>query len=87
MPIIAVELTDSGDGESRLQCRVHVSPSGIYVSFDGYGENQATEGQGQPVGIELYHGVPRVLLYLDINSEEPEIIPLHGAKEDRRRVE
>ena len=57
----------------------------ICIGVEGYGEKNAHPGNGTPIIIEVYRGTLRVIVFGDINSEEPtEIISLDGARESKR---
>jgi len=44
------------------------------------------DGQGSPVYIEFRHGIPTVIIWDDINNEEPShVISLKDAAESTRR--
>lgn len=73
------------DRAARQPIRVAGSASGVTVFAEGYGQRASAEGHGPPVFLELYGGELRLLVWADINSEEPtHIIPLGGAREARR---
>jgi hypothetical protein len=58
----------------------------VVIGADGYGEKNGTPDSGGPVVIELYEGQLRVIVWGDINSEDPtHIIPLDGALETARK--
>ncbi len=74
------------DHDGKLPIRLAVSPNGVSLIAEGYGDSGSAEGHGTPVFIELYKGELRVLVWSDINKEDPtHIIPLGGAQEDRRQ--
>ncbi len=51
----------------------------------GFGEACAEDGYGVPVFLELYEGELRLIVWGDINQQDPtHIICLDGAREDRR---
>jgi hypothetical protein len=56
----------------------------IWIRPEGYGEKCAVDGEGRPVGIEIWHGKLRLIVFDDINSEEPQIISLEKARETNR---
>lgn len=57
----------------------------ILLAFDGYGDHASQEGYGHPVCIEVYQGKLRILVWDDINQEDPtHIISLEGARESAR---
>lgn len=58
----------------------------LQIGFDDYGERTAEPGRGTPVVIEFRNKIPYVLVFADINSEDPtHIISLAGAAEDKRK--
>lgn len=79
-------LMDADTGhDGRLSIRLVGSPHGIGVYPEGHGDHTSDEGQGTPVFLELFRGELRVIIWGDINREEPtHIIPLSAAREDRR---
>ena len=67
--------------------RIHIESTvqGILIRPEGYGEKTAEKGQGSPILIEQYKGNLRVMIWGDINKEEPtHIIELDKAKEANR---
>ena len=60
-----------GDDRPMLDGKIKIGPSGIEIGFEGYGEATAAIGQGFPIYIELVGSQPRVLVWSDINQEDP----------------
>lgn len=61
----------------RVDCRT----SGINICPTGYGDFTSEPGLGAPIFLELYQGELRLLVWSDIQSEEPtHIITLEGAR-------
>ena len=58
----------------------------IWIQPEGYGEKCALDGQGWPVGIEIWQGRLRLIAFEDINEEEPQIIDLENARETARML-
>lgn len=74
------------DFDGRLPIRLAASPNGVSLYAEGHGNCGSAEGHGTPVFIELYRGELRLVVWSDINKEDPTyIIPLGGAREDRRQ--
>ncbi|MBX7102592.1 MAG: hypothetical protein K1X57_00825 [Gemmataceae bacterium] len=70
------------DYSTKLPIRISISPNGVAVFAEGYGDGGSVEGYGTPVFLELYRGELRAIIWADINSEDPtHIIPLNGARE------
>jgi len=73
------------DHDGKLPIRFAVSPNGVSLYAEGHGDCGSAEGHGTPVFIELYKGELRVLVWADINREDPtHTISLAGARSDRR---
>ena len=56
----------------------------IWIQPEGYGEKCAMDGKGFPIGIEIWQGRLRLIVFDDINEENPKIIDLEKAKETAR---
>ena len=51
----------------------------------GYGDKTSADGHGYPVIMEYYNGKLRLLVWADINKEDPtHVIDLEGARESNR---
>ncbi|MBL1179295.1 hypothetical protein [Pantanalinema sp. GBBB05] len=76
---IEMKLQDSEGSGLPLNVMIKATASGIDISFNGY--STATENNpGTPIFIENRNGVPHVLLWDDINKEDPShVISLEGA--------
>lgn len=80
-------LHDSGDITNNTLTTVEFGSHNIYIRFEGYGDCASEDGHGDPIMIEIHNGVPRVIVWGDINKEDPtNIISLEGAQEDKRKV-
>ncbi len=74
------------DFDTTLPIRLAISPNGVSLYAEGYGDKGTLPGHGSISFIEVYKGELRVLLWADINKEDPtHIIHLGGAQEDRRQ--
>lgn len=70
----------------KLPVRIVASPHGVSIYADGYGDFGSAEGHGTPVFLELHRGRLRLLVWADINREDPtQDIDLSGSREDRRQ--
>ena len=66
-----------------IRGKVSVNCHGIFVSFEDHGV--CTEDNGECVLIEQIKGEPRVIVWSDINQEDPtDTIELHEARNDNR---
>jgi hypothetical protein len=78
-------LVDQADPKTpHVTGSIKVDANGIYIAIDGYGEKAAEDGAGTPVGMELYEGKVRVMVWGDINDEDAIILEMDGAKESSR---
>ena len=79
------------DNRQYAECRpldvtTELCVGGLYVRADGYSDCCSQDGYGQQVVIENRHGVPHVIIWADINDEDPtHIVSLAGAAESERR--
>jgi hypothetical protein len=74
------------DYTDKLPIRLEVSPGGISLYAEGFGDHGSAENHGSPVYVELHRGILRLVVWADINKEGPtHVIPLNGAREDRRQ--
>ena len=81
---LEVKLADA-DSESlgTLPIRIEASDFAISIYPQGHGDFGSADGHGCPLFIEFYQGRLRVIAFPDINVEDPKIIDLSGAREDR----
>jgi hypothetical protein len=56
----------------------------IWIQPDGYGEKCAMDCHGWPIGIEIWQGRLRLIVFDNINREDPQIIDLENARETAR---
>lgn len=57
----------------------------LLIGAKGYGEMTAMDGGGYPILLEYHEGELRLMVWADINQEEPtHVISLEGAREDAR---
>jgi len=79
---------DNGQGRERqkIEVEIEASEDGILIKPKGYGDFCTDNGYGSPVLIELCNGHPRVVVWSDINQEDPtHIVSLEGAAESLRK--
>ncbi|MDD5458130.1 MAG: hypothetical protein PHF37_01885 [Phycisphaerae bacterium] len=69
-----------------VEIKVNILSEGgqIWIRPEGYGEKCAPDGEGFPIGIEIWQGRLRLIIFDDINSQDPQIIDLEKAKETLR---
>ena len=56
----------------------------LWVRPHGYGDACSTDGHGFPVALEIWQGRLRLVVFDDINSEDPVIIDMENARESHR---
>lgn len=56
----------------------------LWIQPIGYGEKCAMDGEGFPIGIEIWQDRLRLIAFDNINSETPQIIDLENARESNR---
>jgi hypothetical protein len=56
----------------------------LWIRPQGYGEKCTEDSEGSPVGMEIWEDRLRLVVFDNINSEDPRIIDLENAKESAR---
>jgi hypothetical protein len=56
----------------------------LWIRPEGFSDACSEEGQGFPVALELWQNRLRLVVFSDIDNEEPQIIDLENAKESHR---
>ena len=71
---------------ATAEIKVNILSEGgqIWIQPQGYGEKCAVNGEGFPIGIEIWQNRLRLLVFDDINREDPQIIDLEKARETAR---
>jgi len=88
--VIHEMMWDNGQGRERqkIEVEIEASSDGILIKPKGYGDFCTENGYETPVLIELCNGHPRVVVWSDINQEDPtHIISLKEAQESCREEE
>jgi hypothetical protein len=83
---LRVRISDAYDSSKNdIFVDIMVDELGIYIRPHGYGEKTAENGHGFPIMIEQHDGAPRVIVWSNINKEEPtHFVDIGGAKESNR---
>lgn len=87
---VYMRIYDQGDqvGDRELIFEHNRSASCILLFCEGYGDKGSELPDGCPLMIELYDGELRLIVFGDINREDPtHVISLEGARESLRREE
>ena len=84
-----VTLNDAYEGASGPhEVTIEITEGAIIITPAGYGDHNSIDGEGSPILFEFCEGIPRVVIWSDINEEEStHAISLQGAQESRREVE
>jgi len=82
-------LRDGWNGDpDTVPCVIEHGDNSILIRPDGYGDCGSAEGHGWPIVIEYYEKDVRVLVWADINQEDPtHVISLAKAEESNRITE
>ena len=59
----------------------------IWIQPEGYSDKCSVDGHGYPIGLEIWQGRLRLIVFDNINVEEPQIIDLENAGENNRDSE
>jgi hypothetical protein len=79
-------LRDKSDaGTQAVPLTVTANADWLAIRPHGYGEQEAIDGYGEPILMEVWQGELRLLVGTDINDSDKSVISLEGAREDRRR--
>jgi hypothetical protein len=84
--LLTAGLTDVKDPPAPpLPVTVVATPRGVTLRFAGYGDHCSLPGDGEPLLVENRGGTPYVVVWADINREEPtHLVSLEGAAEAAR---
>lgn len=80
---------EANDSETckRFKCHVQMEHGGVQVGLEGLGLQDMKTGFTDVVFLEVYEGEPRLVVWADINSPDPQVINLSGAMESKRKSE
>ena len=70
------------DHHGSLPIKIVSNHSAISIFPEGYGDFSSADGHGCPVFLELYRGRLRLIVFSDINNQEPTIIDLEAARDE-----
>ncbi len=86
MDFILRDVAETHSGVAVGSVAVEKDMLGLLIKIRGYGDHDSQDGEGSPIFLEVHEGKLRLLVWDDINQEEPRIIPLHRALESNRIV-
>jgi hypothetical protein len=73
------------DGKGEMRCKVSLTSSELSIQPEGTG---TFEGDFAPILLEFWEGKVRLLVWADINDQDPtHVIELPGALEAARKVQ
>ena len=85
MTNLQTTIKDAETGK-ELPIRIEVSEQGIFIGAEGYGEQSANAKFATPIMVEYNQGELRVIVWANINKEDPtSIINMMGARESNRK--
>jgi hypothetical protein len=70
--------------KAAIPVRLRFEYGKLWLTPKGYGEKCAEDGEGFPIGLEIWQGRLRAIVFDDIRSEDPWIIDLENARESFR---
>ena len=70
--------------QSQIRVRLLGASGLLWLQPEGYGDKCSADGHGAPVGLEIWQGRLRVIVFDDINEEEARFIDLENARETAR---
>lgn len=84
--VFEIDLEDASDNGEFTKAQLTISNQGIAIVFDGHSDYVSEDDKGQPLWIERNDGEIHVVVFDDINNEEPtHVISLEGARNTARR--
>jgi hypothetical protein len=85
--VIKVKLHDATDEtKPDLEAEIVITHSSISINAKGYGDGCSQDGHGTPIMIEQSGGDLRAILWTDINEQDPQIVSMEGARENKRKL-
>jgi len=69
-----------------IEIKVNILTEGgqIWVQPQCYGDKNSVDGEGWPICLEIWQGRLRLIVFDDINREDPQIIDMEKARESCR---
>jgi len=68
----------------KLPVNIMVEHGKLWIQPVGFGDKTSADGHGWPIGMEVWEGRLRLIIFDDINTEDPRIIDLENARECSR---
>jgi len=76
---------NNSDFDNQLNVKIKMDGSFLAIQPQGYGEPTSEDGSGYPILMEIYEGRLRLIVWDDINCQDPKIIDLEKSKETLRK--
>jgi len=74
-------LRDEADGKPGPAGKIKLDGWCLSIQIEGYGECTAEPEEAYPIVLEFYEGKLQLLVWKDVNDEEPTKIDMQGALE------
>ena len=71
--------------ERQIKVKLSIENGQLWIQPEGYGDKYSADGDGYPVGLEIWEGRLRLIVFEDINQEEARIVDLEKARETARQ--
>ena len=68
----------------KIPVNIMVDHGKLWIQPVGYSDKTSSDGHGWPIGMEIWEGRLRLIIFDDINTEDPRIIDLENARECSR---
>ena len=85
--IILLQEQSSDKPERMITVKLLSEAGKLWIAPEDYGDKTSQEGCGYPIGLEIWEGRLRLIVFDDINREDPQIIDLEKARESCRTEE
>jgi len=82
-----VKEQSAGYPEATIPIHLVCEEGQLWIRVQGYGEKNAGDGEGFPVGIEIWQGKLHLIGFDDIHSDTPQIVDLEKSRESCRAKE
>lgn len=74
------------NNRKRIPVKVVSQCGSLYIRPEGTGDCTSEDGHGYPICLEYYEGSLRLIVWSDINQEDPtHIIPMEGSYTSQRK--
>ena len=68
----------------KLPVNIMAEQGKLWIQPAGYSDKTSADGHGWPIGLEIWEGRLRLIVFGNINVEDPQIIDLEKARENSR---